>query len=381
MKLDHARLLPVRLVFREPFRNARGSMRERKGTLIRLRSSSGLVGWGEASRFPGFGDEQRAVSEAALRGLAEAIVGREVEDLGLLAESLSEAGRVAPCAHAAVETALLDLAAQEHGTSMAAYLARDGSLSGASIPREISCNALVTGDSAPEIERTVRRVHDSGFGVWKLKVGSLGLEADVARVAALRSIVGRAAKIRLDANQAYSEAQAYAALERFTHHDIEYIEEPLAHSTPTRSAELRRRSSIPIAADESVLSEEDARVLVDAGSADVIVIKPSAAGGPLSAMRIAGRARRAGLRVVVTSLLETVVGVSAALHTAAAIAAHGPIEACGLATNDCFERNVAPYDRVNQGVLRVSSAPGLGLEIDPAALGAVLDGPGEEWPR
>jgi len=104
----------------------------------------------------------------------------------------------------------------------------------------------------------------------------------------------------------------------------------------------------------------------------VIVLKPAALGGPLRALALARRARDAGCRVFVTSLLDSAIGVAAAVHVAAALPSPRPAD--GLATGALFETDVAPPPAIAAGRLVVPDAPGLGVAPDAERLGRLAAG-------
>ena len=103
-------------------------------------------------------------------------------------------------------------------------------------------------------------------------------------------------------------------------------------------------------------------------------MKPSATGGPLAALQIARAARRAGLGVTVTSMLDGAIATASALQVASVLAGEGGLSACGLSTQGLFERNVAALPSVVDGGVVLSTDPGLGFDVDPAAVNDVSMG-------
>lgn len=358
MRITRAQLVPIRLPLIRPVTGAHGIVAAREGTLVRLETDVGLVGCGEASPYPGFGGETTASARTALATQARVLIGCDVEE-GISLEPSSS-----PTVSSAIETALLELVAKQRGVPLCELLVPKSG----SADRMIACNALVSGDDPEEVASIARSAKARGFETFKLKIGALTLERDRIRIAALRELVGGNSKIRLDANQAYREGEAQEALETFAPYDIEYLEQPVAAEDLDLMATLRRTSHIPLAADEAALGETDVRRVIEAEAADVVVIKPSLAGGPRVALRIARAVRAAGLDVVVTSIVDSAVGVAAALHAAAAIASEGELRACGLATQELFELDVASLGAPIEGSMRVPQGVGLGIEEDPAML-------------
>ena len=164
----------------------------------------------------------------------------------------------------------------------------------------------------------------------------------------MRSRIGPDGRLRPDANGAWGVGEALRHLDRLAAFDIQFVEEPVAGLDDL--AEVRLSSAVPIAVDESAATIDDIRRAVDSGAGDLMVLKPSAIGGPSEAARAAAIVRSAGLDVVVTSLLEGSVGIRAAAHLASAIGALDP--APGLATATLLAVDVAtPFLPVNGELL------------------------------
>jgi o-succinylbenzoate synthase len=180
-----------------------------------------------------------------------------------------------------------------------------------------------------------------GFGpcrTVKVKVAEPGqtLADDVARVAAVRERLGPEGRIRVDANGAWNVDEAEHAVHALAPYDLEYVEQPCA--SVAELAELRRRvkyMGIPIAADESVRKAADPLAVARSGAADLLVIKVQPLGGVHAALAIA---QAAGLPVVVSSALDTAVGIGMGLQLAASLP--GLEFDCGLATSALFVDDV-----------------------------------------
>jgi O-succinylbenzoate synthase len=177
-----------------------------------------------------------------------------------------------------------------------------------------------------------------GCRTVKVKVAEAGqqLADDVARVIAVRDYLGPEGRIRLDANGGWNVDEAEHAIHALAPSDLEYVEQPCA--SVDELADIRKRvkyMGLPIAADESVRKAEDPLEVAAARAADLLVIKAQPLGGIRSALRIVDAC---GLPVVVSSALETSVGISMGAHLAAAI----PELAydCGLATVSLLSADV-----------------------------------------
>ena len=209
----------------------------------------------------------------------------------------------------------------------------------------------------------------SGCRTAKVKVAEPGQPdaADVERVAAVRDALGPAGKIRVDANGGWDVATAERMLGALSAFELEYAEQPCA--TLDELAQLRRRVSTPLAADESIRRASDPLAVRAAGAADIVVLKAQPLGGVRSALEIA---EAAGLPVVVSSAVDTSVGLAAGVALAAALP-QLPY-ACGLATMSLLAGDVTAQPLTeSRGELPVRPAV-----VDEAAL-ATFEADPAEW--
>jgi o-succinylbenzoate synthase len=234
------------------------------------------------------------------------------------------------------------------GYPCAPYAALGAALDAATRPwptpvREfVPVNALVS-------DASFRPADLTGFACVKVKVGRADPERDLALVAAVRDAVGPRVALRVDANGAWDEETAVSMIGRLSHFDLELVEQPVR--TISAMARVRRRVRVPLAADECVRSPEDARLLRRLEAADTVVLKVQPLGGTERARQIA---EMAGLPAVVSSMMETSVGLAVALYLAASL--DELPYSCGLATApnvgaDVTDRPLVP----EQGQMRVRS--------------------------
>lgn len=176
-------------------------------------------------------------------------------------------------------------------------------------------------------EQAHAMVRASGCTTAKVKVAETGqsLADDLARVEAVRDALGPAGKVRIDANAAWSLDEAVEALRTLGKFDLEYAEQPVASLDDM--ARLRRRVDVPLAADESVRRAEDPLRVAGLEAADIVVLKVQPIGGVRRCLEVA---EGCGLPVVVSSAVETSVGIAAGVALAAALP-ELPY-ACGLGT-------------------------------------------------
>jgi L-alanine-DL-glutamate epimerase-like enolase superfamily enzyme len=349
MKIAEVEVVPYALPFRKAYVTARGRLDRREMVLLQLRSDDGLTGLGEAvplSMRGGAGltqvveelerlGERDALDEATLRG----------EALGLSAP-----------ARCAALTALLDLRGR--------LAAAEGSAAPAEA-EPVECNATLVADEPAAVAAEASRWAEDGFDTFKLK---LGAGDDFGQVLAVREAVGPRARIRVDANATWDVETAKRILGALEPLEVELAEQPVA--TLEEAAEVAASTSIPIAGDESVENRDDAERALAMSACALTGIKLSKVGGPEAAIEIAEV-----LPAYVSSALDGPVGIAAAAQVAQTLGevagADGPGLAHGLATQRLFSSTIASVEcEVQDGMLHPPPGPGLGVEIDEAALAA-----------
>lgn len=324
------RIHPYRLPLKRPWVAAAAILTERRGWLLEVIDENGIVGWGDCAPLPSAGTAHQARCRAALERLAATGAVR-LED--------------PPEVRWAHETAVCDVEAQRRKLPLARML-------GAST-LEVPVNAALGALDDPCAERA-RAAAAQGYRIGKIKVGIAPIDVELTR---LRQVAAASElRLRLDANRAWPEADARRFLDAIVDLPIDGIEEPLADPTCAGLARLQARLPFPIAADES-LPRLGLDALIDARAVRRLVIKPARIGGVSPTLTLAQGARDAGIEVVLTSVVDSAIGVAAAAHLAVAIAPH---LAHGLATGDWLAEDVAPPLPIVAGRLQLPDAPGIG---------------------
>jgi L-alanine-DL-glutamate epimerase-like enolase superfamily enzyme len=368
MKLRAARLDAFAIPLRRPLRTAGGTIERRCGVLLRLEAEGGTVGAGEAAPHP-LASPQVEARDLIVQVRA-ATSWLEGASLDRLADLLARARSEAPWIGAAIDVALHDLAARASGRSVVELLG--GRRRGA-----IEANATLVADRADEVGEEAAAAAAQGFAAVKLKL-SRDLCDGAARVRAVRARAPLA-RIRVDANGAWTERQAGQAVALLAAQGVELVEQPLPPHDLAGLARLRQLASrlardaaaprsrpIEIAADEAVTGAAAVQEIARRGAADVVVLKLCQTGGLAEAMRAADAAHAAGLASIVTTALDTSLATAAALHLAAALPGH--LEPCGLATTGLLDGDLVARPIAGAPRMPVPSGPGLGVQLDETQL-------------
>ncbi len=354
MRITSVDAIPYALPFEEPYVTARGRLERREMVLVRLRTDEGVEGLGEAVPLSLRGGPSLAEIEREVRdSIAPNLGGIDLEQdptptLRPIAGGLSRQTA------AAIEVARLDLESKLAGIPLWRLL-------GATTAKPVSCNATLVAGPPSAVASGAERWAQRGFSSFKLKVG---VPDDVDQVEAVRRAVGQGAKIRVDANGAWSPQQAVERLAAMEPFGLELAEQPAADLEGL--AVVRSQTAIPIAADESVTDANDARRAIELGACQLATVKVAKAGGIGVARSIAGV-----LPVYLSSALDGPVGIAAAAHLAQVLPGKGVPGglAHGLATQLLFAGTVAGAQcELSDGLLHLPEGPGLGVEIDEPAL-------------
>lgn len=338
---------PYCLPLCQPWQTASGVITERYGWLIKITTADGFIGWGDCAPLPIAGTETEAAATAALPVLLPQLVGQTVLHL-LTMKCYSSL----PSVNFGIETALVDIAAQTNGVPVAQWLCPTAK-------HLVPLNAAV-GIADTGLMRRAQIAVAAGYKVLKIK---LGLQPWLNELRYLQSLTGELPseiKLRLDVNQAWNHSEAVIRLMQLVELPIESVEEPLAKTDFALLAKLQIDLPFVLALDESLASIPIASWL-DNYPVQRLILKPSVIGGLRSTLSLAQRAQERGLEWVITSTLESGVGIRAAAQVAAAL---GTTWAQGLATSSWFVKDVIADLPIERGILVLNSAPGLGISAN-----------------
>ena len=259
---------------------------------------------------------------------------------------------------AAVEMALWDLAGKAAGKPVYELL-------GGKVREFVPTKWSVSGVEPVKAAEIATWAVAQGFQAMKVKVG-IDPEGDVARVRAVREAIGPNVRLGVDANGGWTPEQAVKTIERLYEFGIFFAEQPVAPEDVALLAEVRKKIRVPVVADESVYTLQDAMTLARLEAADVFSIYVGKAGGIGPARKIARFAESAGLKCTVGSNLELGVGSAAMVHLTMATRGISAEEyPCDIIGPFYYEDDIVREPlAILPGRARPSERAGLGVELD-----------------
>ncbi len=359
MKVKSVSWRGIRVPLRESLATTAGIISERSSLLIRLHTDLGITGIGEAPTPLNAGHLGLTRLDSTLDSLSSKLIGTPLDAVSAQVSSLLASSSDAAALHFALETASLDAIGQDKGIPLSSLLGGR--------PRPVPVNALIGGASLKQAVRQASQAVADGYQTIKVKVGIQPANEEMSVLKAIRIAIGNDVKLRLDANRAWDLEGVDEHLQRLEVLRPEYVEEPVKTARFSDLAQLRSCSPIPIALDETLDSRGAVRRAIRATAADVFILKAARLGGIIETQSVISAGAEWGVKTVITSSLETGIGLAASLHLASA--ALDASEVCGLSTGALLEHDLLTSPLApREGLLTAPSSPGLGVTLDREAM-------------
>jgi muconate cycloisomerase len=364
LAIDRVETAILDVPLRRPHRFATTGMDAQPSLLVTLTTKDGVRGVGEGvvPGGPWWGGESVETMQLIIeKYLAPLLIGRRVDEIAGIQQSMNDLVNNNLYAKAAVEVALHDAWARSLGVPVHTLL---GGLARTSIPVTW---ALGT-ESAAEVIDEAQGKLDAGLHTsFKLKMGAQEPGDDVARVAEVAEKLAGRASVRVDINARWDLLTSLRWLPRLAEAGVDLIEQPVPAGEVEWLAEINAALTVPVMADESLRTPTDALRLVKLRAADVFSLKTTKSGGLRYTRQIADVAAAAGVPCHSGTAIEGPIGTAASLHLACAVPAvtygselFGPL----LMREELLTEPL----RYAEGALHLPEGPGLGVELDPAAV-------------
>ena len=347
------------LRFNFPARTSRGALTEHTAHYLHLHEGPAaradeIVGLGEAAPLAGLSPDFKPAFDEHLADLCRRFNAAGFTEFGAeQVPALVDTGL--PALRFALETATLDYARGGRRQLYANAFAKGR----AGLP----INGLVWMGDAAFMREQIRQKLAAGYSCLKLKIGSLDFATELALLAEIRAVAGPAQlMLRVDANGAFSPAEAPAKLAALAQFAIHSIEQPLRAGQPTALAALCRSSPVPVALDEELIGVTDPaaqEALLDTVRPAYLVLKPTLLGGHAATRRWIALAQTHGIGWWITSALESNIGLNAVAQLTGEYDVAGFAQ--GLGTGQLYHNNVAAPLDIRQGELHFNPAISWGV--------------------
>ena len=294
-----------------PHKMAVATMQTQTLVLVKISTEDGFVGWGEATTIGGlgYGDESpesiKTNIDTYFAPLLKSLTGLNVAQTVQTLKKHINGNRFAKCA---IQTALLDIQAQRLGIPVSELL---GGRLRDSVP---VLWVLASGDTEKDIAEAKKMIEAKRHNIFKLKIGSRAVEADVEHVLAIKKALGQDISIRVDVNRAWSELQAVKGIQLLQDGGVDLIEQPCAIDNIDAMQRLTRKFDIAIMADESLMGPQTAYQLAKCNAASVFAVKVAQSGGLMEGCVVGKIAQLAGIDLYGGTMLEGPVGTIASAH-------------------------------------------------------------------
>ena len=362
MKITRIETIPIRVPLNPEFaiRSGRGGAHTVSPfLLVKVHTDEGVIGIGEASCTPRWSGEDQVTGAHLIRSYLEPLlIGEDPTRVEEVAAKFRLAFAGNYFTKSAVEMALWDIAGKVANKPVYELL-------GGKVREFVPTKWSVSGVEPDKAADIARWAIGKGFKAIKVKVG-IEPDGDVARVRAVREAIGPQIKLGVDANGGWGLEDAVKTIEQLRAFNIYFVEQPVPPEDVAEMADVRKEIHVPLIADESVYTLQDAKTLARLGAADVLSIYVGKAGGIDPARKIADFAHKAGLKCTVGSNLELGVGSAAMIHLAIASdainAEEFPCDIIGpfYYKDDIVQRSL----EVTPGMAKPNDVPGLGVELD-----------------
>ena len=333
--------------------------------VVTVHTDDGLIGIGECDPWPLFTGDSDAVSALILqKHLAPMLIGADPRNINEIHRIMDATIRNQHLSKSAIDMAVYDIWGKWSGMPVHQLL-------GGKRRESMDCMWSIGGLSPEESAQEVLEAKEAGYRGCMIKVGTADWKQDAARTCAVREAVGKDFPLIADANQGWEVDTAIRYWKQIRHCDLQFFEQPVQSWDVDGMAKVHRTIDIPLSADESVMTLQEAKHLVQKDAVDIFSIKVTKNGGIQPAKAICEYAAANGIQVFFNSMIEEGITQAASLQIAATCAntvttiGHAFFSPYRLDGDICtYYQQVKP----TEGRVLITDAPGLGIEADIKAM-------------
>jgi L-Ala-D/L-Glu epimerase / N-acetyl-D-glutamate racemase len=346
----HKLMIPLK----EPFVISLGAQYDAESIIVVIKTDN-HIGFGECSPYMSINGESLDTCFIVGQCLAKVLKGKDALDIKECIRDMDKTIYGNNSIKSAFDMALYDIASQHAGVPLYKYL-------GGKNNKTLVTDYTVSLGDAKKMAQDAAKYKAEGFPVIKVKLGE-STAKDAERIHLIREAVGYEIPLRIDANQGWDIRTAIDTLIELERYDIQHCEEPIARWNFMRLKKVRKKSPIPIMADESCCDHHDAERLINLKACDMINIKLGKSGGIYDALKIISLAEKAKMKMQVGAFMESRLGMTAFAHLALCSdnILHCDFDTSLMFTEDPVSGGMTYHEN---GVVKVPETGGLGAWIE-----------------
>jgi len=351
MKIKDVEIHPISIPLKEPFTISLGTIENADNVILCIKTDDDLVGYGEAAPSPAITGNIQECIVSGLNFIKPILIGKDPFDIPRIEEDIDRAIKENCAMKAAVDMALLDLIGKATGIPICKLLGR--------YRAEFRTDCTIGIKDPEEMASDAVGIVERGFDTIKVKVGT-ELTKDVERIREIRDVVGYEINIRADANQGWKQKDAVRAIKKLERYELELIEQPVSWWDVKGLKWIKDHVDIPVMADESVHSPQDAMRLIEQDAVDMLNIKLMKCGGIKNGIKIANIAESVGMECMMGCMIESRVAITAASHLVASTrnVTRVDLDSSLFLSEDPVKGGI----KIDRGKIVLPDKPGLGIE-------------------
>ncbi len=353
MKITDIKIATLPLTLHRPVVLTFGTIRESRSVVVKIETDTEIYGIGEAAPFGPVTGETTETVLSTLKLLRARLIGVNPLCLQKINDILKSTIAANTSAKAAIDIAIHDIYSKVLGVPLYVALGGDSNTAETDITLWIAPIDEMLGEVEAYIEK--------GFTIFKLKAG-IDSKRDIELVRAIRKNFGEELILRMDANQGWNLTEAIETINTLGEHKLELIEQPIPLWNIEGLKRIRQKVTVPLMADESLFSPEDAVRLTREDAVDLFNIKLMKSGGLFDGGRINSIAEAAGIQCMVGCMMESPIAITAAAHF---VAANKNITRCDL--DSIFhskQEKITGGAKFEGGKIILPDTPGIGVDIE-----------------
>jgi L-Ala-D/L-Glu epimerase len=357
--IDSVGIYKLLIPLKEPFVISLGAQYNAESIIVVIKTKQGITGYGECSPYMSINGESLDTCFIVAQYFAKVLKGKNALDIKTCVQQMNRTIYGNNSIKSAFDMALYDIASQHARLPLYKFL-------GGKNNKTLTTDYTVSLGDANKMAADAKKYKEQGFPVIKVKLGETR-EKDAERIHLIREAIGYDLPLRIDANQGWDVKTAIAILKELKRYNIQHCEEPIGRWDFMRLRKVRKKSPIPIMADESCCDHHDAERLIDLGACDMLNIKLGKSGGIYGAMKIIKLGEKAKMKMQVGAFMESRLGMTAFAHLALC---SDDIHYCDFDTPLMFVEDPVSGGLTyhENGVVKVPEMIGLGASIDEVSL-------------